>query len=176
MFVDDLETYRSDILSDAVLIYMPIEPHQLGELLDRYWPTLLAWVGGERHTAEDIIQQAFIQLAQEDPVPTNCVAWLFKVSKRLSVNQHVSLSRRQTRERVVAEVRSSDQSKSSTAEIDLHDSLAQLDHSQREIIVAKIWGGLTFEEIGNLLQLPTTTVWRSYQEGIDRLKHILGET
>lgn len=176
MFVDDLEVYRSDILSDAVLIYMPLEPHHLGELLDRYWPTLVAWVGGERHAAEDIIQQAFIQLAQEYPVPTNCVAWLFKVSKRLSVNQHISLLRRQSRERVVAEVRSLDQSQLSTSEIDLHDSLARLDHSQREIIIAKIWGGLTFDEISTSLQLSTTTVWRSYQEGIDRLKHILGET
>lgn len=176
MYADDLEVYRFDILSAAVLIYMPIEPHQLGELLDRYWPTLVAWVGGERHAAEDIIQQAFIQLAQEDPVPTNCVAWLFKVSKRISVNQHISLVRRQTRERAVAEFRSLDQSQRPTAEIDLHDLLAQLDHSQREIIVAKIWGGLTFDEISNLLQLSTTTVWRGYQEGIDRLKNILGET
>lgn len=175
MTVIGFELTQHDLFHFKVQDCMPIDPHQLAELLTKYWPVLVAWVGGDRHAAEDTVQQAFIQLAQEDPVPVNCVAWLFQVSKRFSINQNKSGRKRQLREKTVAESRLLNQQTRATAEFDLQDSLAQLDDSQREIIVARIWGGLTFDEIGGLLQLSTSTVWRSYHDGIDRLKHVLGE-
>lgn len=69
---------------------MPIDPDNLGKLLDGYWAILVEWVGGDRDGAEDVVQSAFIKLAFEEPKPVNCVAWLFKVSKRLAINEQVS--------------------------------------------------------------------------------------
>ena len=69
---------------------MPVDSEKLGDLLDRYWPVLVAWVAGTRDDAEDIVQSAFIKLAAEDPAPINCAAWLFTVTKRLAMNEHLS--------------------------------------------------------------------------------------
>jgi len=50
-------------------------------------------------------------------------------------------------------------------------TLESLDLEYREIIVAKIWGGLTFEEIAAMTGSSRSGVHRKYQEGI----RILGE-
>jgi len=77
---------------------MPVDSEKLGDLLDRYWPVLVAWVGGARDEAEDIVQSAFIKLAAEDPTPINCAAWLFTVTKRLAINERLSRNKRRLRE------------------------------------------------------------------------------
>ena len=45
---------------------------------------------------------------------------------------------------------------------------------QREIIVARLWGGLSFEEIAQLAGESTSTVYRCYQRGLTALRERLG--
>lgn len=125
--------------------------------------------------AEDVVQQAFIKLAQEETIPDNCAAWLFTVSKRLAINQQVSRKKRQVREKTVATFRSQNQADRGIAELEIHDLLNQLTAKEREVVIAKIWGGLTLDEISVALETSTATVWRTYQNGVDRLKELLGE-
>jgi DNA-directed RNA polymerase specialized sigma24 family protein len=47
--------------------------------------------------------------------------------------------------------------------------LAELDLETREVIVARLWGGLTFVEIARLQGCPLTTAHRRYQTGLARL-------
>lgn len=155
---------------------MPIDPIKLGQLLDRNWPILVAWIGGERTDAEDVVQQAFIKLAQEEPVPNQCVAWLFTVSKRLAINQHISRQRRRAQERALAEFEAEFPTCSQTTEFEIRDLLAQLRKEEREVVIAKIWGGLSLQEIGTALNTSTATVWRHYQAGMNHLKELLGES
>lgn len=155
---------------------MPLEPTQLAELLDRYWPALVAWVGGERSEAEDAVQLAFIRLAQEHPAPTNCVAWLFTVTKRQAINQHLSRQKRIRREQQVATKHSNSTCHDTpSSQLEIRDLLSQLDARQREIVIAKIWGDLSFEEIADLLNESKATVWRVYQAGLTRLKELMGD-
>jgi RNA polymerase sigma-70 factor (ECF subfamily) len=48
--------------------------------------------------------------------------------------------------------------------------LAGLDEETREVIVARIWGGLTFEEVASLQGCSLTTAHRRYQAGLARLQ------
>jgi RNA polymerase sigma-70 factor (ECF subfamily) len=41
---------------------------------------------------------------------------------------------------------------------------------QREVIVAHLWGGLTFEEIAGLCHCSTTTAHRRYVAGLTELR------
>ncbi|MGV3485394.1 MAG: sigma factor-like helix-turn-helix DNA-binding protein [Planctomycetaceae bacterium] len=59
--------------------------------------------------------------------------------------------------------------------LDMRELLARLESREREIIVAKIWGGLTFDQIGAALGEPKVTIWRTYQSGITKLKEAYGE-
>jgi RNA polymerase sigma-70 factor (ECF subfamily) len=48
--------------------------------------------------------------------------------------------------------------------------LAGLPPEQREVIVLKIWHGLTFEAIGHLLDISPNTAAGRYRYGINKLK------
>jgi RNA polymerase sigma-70 factor (ECF subfamily) len=153
---------------------MPIDAEKLEKLLTRYWPVLVAWLGGARHEAEDVVQAAFIKLAAEEPPPSNCVAWLFTVSKRLSINQHVSQLKRRSRESRAAAVPTC--SADSAGEFELRELLNTLDDGEREIVVARIWGGLTFDEIALAQGYSKASAWRLYQSGLSKLRQAYGES
>ena len=38
---------------------------------------------------------------------------------------------------------------------------------QREVIVAQLWGGLTFEQVGELMGSSSSTAHRLYQAGLN---------
>ena len=152
---------------------MPVTPEKLGKLLDRYWPVLVKWIGGAREGAEDIVQVAFIKLAAEEPEPTNCVAWLFTVTKRLAINENISHSKRRTRESHAGTQKT--QNVDSPDELELQDLLNILEEREREIVIAKIWGELTFDQIGSLSGDSKASVWRIYQSGISKLREAYRE-
>lgn len=155
---------------------MPIDSHQLAELLDRYWPALVAWVPGEHVDAEDVVQMAFVKLAAEDPTPDNCVAWLFTVTKHLAINDLKSTMRRRLREEAVASERNSSSNPNGIApDLEMMDVLDTLNTREREVVIARIWGGLKFDEIALALGESKATVWRSYQSGIEILKQAYEE-
>lgn len=149
---------------------MPINHDELGVLLDHYWPVLVAWVGGKRDGAEDWVQSAFIKLAAEEPQPENCVAWLFTVTKRLAINDQMAQVKRRSREKQAVDrsPRPADQNH----DFEMRDLLDQLEAREREIVIAKIWGGLTFDEISSLYGESKASVWRTYQDGLAKLRHV----
>ncbi len=150
---------------------MPISPEELGRMLDQYWATLVAWVGWEHPFAEDVVQSAFIKLAAQSPPPTDCPAWLFQVSRRLALNELKATQRRKRREQIAGELRSANSSGSSDLDVEeLRQLLQQLEEPSRRIVVARIWGELTFDQIATALELPKATVWRMYQLAIQQLQ------
>jgi RNA polymerase sigma-70 factor (ECF subfamily) len=58
---------------------------------------------------------------------------------------------------------------------ELAAGLEQLDEELREVVVARIWGGLGFTEIGEILGQSTTTAFRKFQSGLTALRRILEE-
>jgi RNA polymerase sigma-70 factor (ECF subfamily) len=52
-------------------------------------------------------------------------------------------------------------------------ALAKLPLEQREIIVAHLWGGLTFEQIASLVGCSSSTAHRRYLEGLMALREKL---
>jgi RNA polymerase sigma factor (sigma-70 family) len=153
-------------------------PELLGQLLDRHAAalTLLArqWCG----TAEDVVQEAFVRLAQQKERPSDPVAWLYRVVRNGAITAGRAESRRKRHEQVArAEARCwfADET---DAKIDAQaaaDALAEVPLEEREIIVAHVWGGLTFEQIAELFESSSSTVHRRYQAGLVALRELLGE-
>ena len=56
------------------------------------------------------------------------------------------------------------------------EALKHLPIEQREAIVARLWGGLSFEEIALLSGRSLSTVYRCYQRGLTALRERLGES
>ena len=55
-------------------------------------------------------------------------------------------------------------------------ALASLPDAERETIVARLWGGLSWDEIARLIGASPSSVQRWYQQGLAGLRERLGET
>src|SRR5262249_16630514 len=55
------------------------------------------------------------------------------------------------------------------------EALNRLSPEEREVIVAHVWAGLTFQQIAELVERKSSPVHRRYQAGLLALKHLLGE-
>ena len=56
----------------------------------------------------------------------------------------------------------------------LADALRQLDHENRQIVVAKIWGNLGFEEIASETGCSSSTACRRYKAALKQMRDFLG--
>ena len=150
---------------------MPISPDDLSRLLTLRWSALVAWVGNQYPWSEDVVQQAFIKLSTIEPAPENPSAWLFKASRRLALNQMRSDQRRSKRENEYNQRPTSATSPEIDAErAELMTVLQNLPTLARQIIVARIWGELSFDAIAESLEISKSTVWRHYELSLEQLR------
>jgi RNA polymerase sigma-70 factor (ECF subfamily) len=122
------------------------------------------------------VQEAFCQLAVQEPPPVNPVAWLYGVGRNVALKQRRSDQRRQAREQTYAAdlvVRSSQADALEMKET--LQAMERLDDDLRETLVAKIWGHLSFEEIGQASGMSAATAFRRYQQALEQLRQRLGE-
>jgi DNA-directed RNA polymerase specialized sigma24 family protein len=54
------------------------------------------------------------------------------------------------------------------------DAVLRLDDPHREVLTARIWGQLTFDQIGVLCGVSTATASRHYREALDQLRKLMG--
>jgi RNA polymerase sigma factor (sigma-70 family) len=151
-----------------------IAPDELARLYREHAPALRLyvrqWPGGD----EDLVQDAFIKLAQQSPAPDQVVPWLYCVVRNGALGAGRSEARRRRRE-----VRVSGAEAWFAAADDRIDGreatrlLAELPLEQREVVVARIWGGLTFDEVAQLTGCSLATAHRRYQTGMIALRERL---
>src|SRR5262249_9734704 len=104
------------------------------------------------------------------------VPWLYRVVRNASIDAGRVALRRQRRESAVARPTRW----FVEAEVDGLDAesavvgLQRLPADEREAIVARLWGGLSFEQIGALADCSASTAFRRFSAGIDRLRRELG--
>jgi RNA polymerase sigma factor (sigma-70 family) len=152
----------------------PMEPMVLGQLYRRHAPALLLYARQWGGSAEDLVQNAFVRLAQQVPPPENVPAWLYRVVRNEALAAQRGAARRRRREQRVG----APEEWLSPAEdrIDADEAarrLAELPLELREVIVARLWGGLTFEEVAALVGCSLPTAHRRYHAGLDQLRERL---
>lgn len=155
-----------------------MSPRQLADLIDAHSPALLLFARQLCHVAEDVVQEAFLKLVALRERPREVVPWLYRVVRNAALDATKMRRRRQQREQVVARTTrwfveaSVDGLDAQTAA----DALQELPIDQREVIVAHLWGGLTFEQIAQISDTAASTAHRRYQAGIEALRNRLGVT
>jgi RNA polymerase sigma-70 factor (ECF subfamily) len=53
---------------------------------------------------------------------------------------------------------------------ELLEAVERLPAEQRELVVLRVWGGLSFVEIAEAVEVATSTAYRKYHEAIDSLR------
>lgn len=150
-----------------------MEPERLANLLDRHAATLALYAGRWTPAADDVVQEAFLRLIEADPPPDRPVPWLYRVVRNLALTAHRADSRRRRREAGTARLEADAPDDGIAAEIG--DALERLDDDIREVVVAHVWGGLSFTEIAELTGTSASAAHRRYQAGLATLKRVLDQ-
>jgi len=148
-----------------------IESALLSRLIDEHSDLLVLFAQQWCRAPEDVVQEAFIRLMRQRPVPKNIVGWLYRVVR----NEAVSASRAEGR-RVRHESKAIVETWWVATDADRLDAdaavtaLQSLPIDQRETIVLRLWSGLTYEQIAELKGSSISTVHRCYASGLKSLR------
>jgi RNA polymerase sigma-70 factor (ECF subfamily) len=151
---------------------------RLTRLLTEHAAALALFAAQWTDAADDCVQEALIRLAGQSPWPDNAVAWLYRVVRNLAVSQARSGDRRRRHEALAARLRQEAMEEGEAA-IDvtvLAVALDGLEAAQREVVVAKVWGKLTLEQIADVVGSSKSAVHRRYEAALAALREKLGVT
>lgn len=123
--------------------------------------------------AEDIVQEAFVRFWRSRPGVDDPEAFLFACVRRCALDAQRTQSRRTRRERAVARPEDEtlfDPCVDNERRDLVETALARLPDEQREVLVMKTWGGLTFPQIAEALQISVNTAASRYRYALARLR------
>lgn len=149
-------------------------PEILGQLYREHAPALRLYARHWPGQAEDIVQEAFVKLAQQMPPPDNVVPWLYRVVRNGALQSGRTASRRRQREGAASVAEAwfdtvDDQ-------LDAREAtrlLTELPLELSEVVVARLWGGLTFDEISGVVGCSVPTAHRRYHAALTALRERL---
>ncbi len=151
-------------------------PELLGRLVDAHAAALVLYARQWCAAPEDVVQEAFLKLVRQgpagDPLP-----WLYRVVRNAAVSAGRSDRRRRHHETAAAARAPAWFAAADVAGLDADAAtaaLASLPLEQREVIVAHLWGGLTFDQIGEVAGCSASTAHRRYAAGLSALRERLG--
>lgn len=150
-----------------------VGPERLGRLLDEHGAALVLYARQWCSAPEDVVQEALVQLVRQPQPPEKLLPWLYRVVRNGAISASRGARRRRAHE---AEAAQRSESWFEPAAADRLDALlatrhlASLPFEQREAIVARLWGGLSFQEIGELLDTSSSSAHRWYEAGLSALR------
>jgi RNA polymerase sigma factor (sigma-70 family) len=153
-----------------------LSPVAITQLWDQHSGALALYARQWCDSPEDVVQEAFLLLVRQVVAPDNSVGWLYRVVRNRAINASRSRGR-QARHETAATKRFEPWFEPSVGDrldaVAAADALRHLPIEQREAIVARVWGGLSFEEIARLSGNSLSKVYRSYQRGLVALRERL---
>lgn len=152
-----------------------IDPTALSQWFETYAKALVLyarqWLDGS--AAEDMVQEVFARLMAQRRLPDNPKAWLFRSVRNASISELRVRQRRRKYEERMGEGQAQWFEDRPDALIDgatAESALGSLDDEDREIVVLRIWGGLTLREIAETVDQPVSTVFHRYQSGLGAIR------
>jgi RNA polymerase sigma-70 factor (ECF subfamily) len=139
-------------------------------LLARQWMS-------SRPDAEDVVQEGFLRFWRSRHRADDPVAYLYACIKRCAMEWHRAGCRRSRREEAAArnEVSGSQglflqRLEQDERRVAIETAMQSLPEAQREVLVMKIWGKLSFPQIARILAIPSNTAASRYRYALERLR------
>jgi RNA polymerase sigma factor (sigma-70 family) len=154
-----------------------VDAELLGQLLDRHGPALELFARQHCDTPADVVQEAFVQLIRQRKRPDNVIGWLYRVVRNGAISAARASTRRRRHETAAGGAQANWFVDEQGADIDPEIAAAALQQvtiEQREIVVAHLWGEMTFEEIASLVGTSSSAAHRAYHAALARLREHLG--
>lgn len=142
---------------------------------ERHGPALLAYARslvGDAGIAEDVVQQVFVKLLQGGTaVPEVPGAYLYRAVRNGALN-----ARRNGLRDAPLEQASSwfvHSGGNQEAALALQAALGELPEEQREVVMMRIWSGMTLEEIAAATEVSLNTAASRYRYALGKLRERL---
>jgi RNA polymerase sigma-70 factor (ECF subfamily) len=136
------------------------------------------WVVG-RADAEDVVQEAFVRFWQSRHRVAEPLGYLYACVKRCALDWQRGYRRRARREYASARPEAETRFAASLEQRERRDAieaaLVHLPEKQSEVLVMRIWGGLTFPQIAAALNISVDTAASRYRYAILRMRERLTE-
>jgi RNA polymerase sigma-70 factor (ECF subfamily) len=154
------------------------DPEAGARLYDRHHRGLYAYARSlvrDSASAEDVVHETFLRLLEAEPrKPIGSFrAFLYRIARNLALDllrERARRSKPATGRAVTPEVQ--DQHR---REALARAALEDLPEEQRETVILKIFGGLTFAHIGEVMSVPTGTAASRYRYALEKLADVLRE-
>ena len=154
-----------------------VGPELLQHLAREHAAALVLYARQWCRAPEDVVQEAFLKLVVQHRPPDNPLPWLYKVVRNAALAASRAERRRRHHEAAAAARAPAWFVAAGVSGLDVEATTAALQAlplEQREIIVAHLWGGLTFEQIAEVSGSSSSTAHRLYRVGLSTLRERLG--
>jgi RNA polymerase sigma-70 factor (ECF subfamily) len=132
-----------------------------------------------RDDAEDVVQEAFVRFWRSPQRAADPIAYLYACVKHCALEWQRSRSRRSRREKAAARPETEPWFAGSLEQDErraaLTAALRTLPENQREVLVLKIWAGLSFPQIAEALRVSANTAASRYRYALVKLREQLTE-
>jgi RNA polymerase sigma-70 factor (ECF subfamily) len=161
---------------------MSSDSEQWTAWFDRHGPALVLlarqWVP-DCALAEDIVQEAFVRFWQSRQQAKDPAAYLYSCVKHCAFDWLRGRQRRSRREagaaRAESEPHFSGAQELAERRSVIAAALGELPEEQREVVVMKIWGSLSFPQIAEALGISANTAASRYRYALAKLREQLAE-
>ncbi len=144
-------------------------------LYDQHGAALVAYARGfvpDAAAAEDVVHQVFLRLlSAELTIPDVPVAYVYRAVRNAALN-----ARRSSLRLTELDPQSSvfrHRGGNQEAALALERALAELPEEQREVVVMRVWSGLTLDEIAAAVGAPLNTIASRYRYALEKLREKL---
>ncbi|HEX8911834.1 MAG TPA: sigma-70 family RNA polymerase sigma factor [Humisphaera sp.] len=166
----------------------PADPSSLAALFAAHGAALVLYAravlpADDRPAAEDVVQEVFASLLERAgsgrrlDVPPAPAAWLHRCVRNACLDTRRSAFRRRRWERAAAADRADWFDPRPGDLVDAADAqraLAGLPDDLRQVVVLRLWSGLTLAEVGEVTGAPVSTVHDQYRKAIGLLRRAMG--
>ena len=150
-----------------------LSEEQVSQLYDRHGPALLLYARSyvaDGGAAEDVVQRVFLRMLTGNYLVTeNAAAYLYRSVRNEAMNDRRSRSRETPLTEDCRWFRSKGAADDHEALV-LQRTVADLPDEQRDVVMMRIWSGMTFEEIAQATGVSVNTAASRYRYGLAKLR------
>jgi RNA polymerase sigma-70 factor (ECF subfamily) len=150
--------------------------------LDTHGPALLLLARQYlplRADAEDVVQEAFVRFWRSRERALDRTAYVFACVRTTALEWTRGRRRRVRREEAAARAEAAPLFMTSVEQMErqaaVEQALRGLPAEQREVVVLKLWSGLSFPQIAEVLRVPLNTAASRYRYALSKLREQLAE-
>ncbi len=123
--------------------------------------------------AQDLLQEVLVEVWRRQQYRPPDDALVYKTFRRRAIDLARRTDRRTRREQATPEWWQPPDHATGDSDADLARAVQSLPSHFREVVLLKIWGGLTFRQIADSLDIPPGTAASRYRYALDALRQHL---